>query len=326
MAFAEEAELQLRGPNQAVWLKQLTAEHDNLRAALRWAENVETRLRFAGALWRFWFMCGHFSEGRGYLEDMQTLLQVDPKISTKALNGAGVLATRQGDYTSARRLHEQCLELQRAQGNALGVAHSLSNLGSVLFNLEDYSGSSTLFEEGLAAYRELDNAEGVALTLNNLGAAALHDERLETALACFAESLEIHQRAGDVWKMTAANFNLGYVAAKRRSYIEARQRFKECILTWNDINEYSCIAECLLLLGWIATSQSEDEKAACLLGVSDMIRDTLRITLNASDIALEKSCKSDLLARMGEQAFTQAWTMGKTMSLEEGVAYALKEL
>ncbi len=37
LAFAEEANAELRGPKAAKWLERLEAEHDNMRAALTWA-------------------------------------------------------------------------------------------------------------------------------------------------------------------------------------------------------------------------------------------------------------------------------------------------
>ncbi len=52
-----EAEAQLRGPRQQVWLTRLDQEHDNLRAALRWslsARVYEQAGRLGVALWRFW--------------------------------------------------------------------------------------------------------------------------------------------------------------------------------------------------------------------------------------------------------------------------------
>src|SRR5437867_1071258 len=72
LRMAEAAEPELRGPQQVLWLETLEREHDNLRAALRWAldrREVETALRLAAALPRFWFGHGYLSEGRRWLNE-----------------------------------------------------------------------------------------------------------------------------------------------------------------------------------------------------------------------------------------------------------------
>ncbi|TMC88278.1 MAG: hypothetical protein E6J22_16015, partial [Chloroflexi bacterium] len=82
LSLAEEAELELGGPQQASRLEQLEREHDNLRAALQWVieqagkddsgqravNRGEMALRLAGALRSFWVAHGHISEGRHFLE------------------------------------------------------------------------------------------------------------------------------------------------------------------------------------------------------------------------------------------------------------------
>lgn len=67
LAFAESAEPGLTGGERVTWLDRLEAEHDNLRAALDWSGReggeIEVGLRLVGALWWFWNMRDHLSEG-----------------------------------------------------------------------------------------------------------------------------------------------------------------------------------------------------------------------------------------------------------------------
>ena len=70
--LALEAEPELLGPNHIAWASRLTADHDNLRAALEWglatSGNAETPLRMVCALWSFWNQRNYFAEGRQWVE------------------------------------------------------------------------------------------------------------------------------------------------------------------------------------------------------------------------------------------------------------------
>ena len=96
LAPAEEAAAALAGPAAAAWLGRLDTEHDNLRAALRWALDRGDRvaaLRLAGALWRFRGQRGHLSEGRRWFTEAFAL----PGDASPGCPGrAGQLADRGG--------------------------------------------------------------------------------------------------------------------------------------------------------------------------------------------------------------------------------------
>ena len=75
LALAEQAEPELRSPQQAMWFDRLEREYDNLRVALKWAveqgeagQSMEIALRLCAALGWYWFVHNHLSEGRQWME------------------------------------------------------------------------------------------------------------------------------------------------------------------------------------------------------------------------------------------------------------------
>ncbi len=111
LALAERAAPELYGgPNQLPWLNRLEAEHDNLRSALRWAlaSHPATALRLGGSLFWFWYVRGHLSEGRRWLE--QALARgsdAPPAVRGRALLGTGMLAHWQDADSVATPLLEE---------------------------------------------------------------------------------------------------------------------------------------------------------------------------------------------------------------------------
>jgi predicted ATPase/class 3 adenylate cyclase len=139
LALAEHVAPELRGARQAQWVKRLDAEHDNLRAALHWCVEhgeVEQGLRLGGALWRFWQMHGHLTEGRERLMEALRLpedgMPSERRMAARAVALNGAAAWRgTGDYALARSMYEERLAISRELGDRLGVAESLNNLGIV---------------------------------------------------------------------------------------------------------------------------------------------------------------------------------------------------
>ncbi|MBW3634744.1 MAG: tetratricopeptide repeat protein, partial [Chloroflexi bacterium] len=193
VTLAEEAEPQLTSPDQVAWLNRLGAEHDNFRSALGWLEQEDedaTRLRFVAALWRFWWMRGHLTEGRRWLE--RSLAEADdqlPAVLAHALGGAGILAESQGDYEQATDLHVKALHLLRLVGDQIGIAFSLTNLGIVADALGDYDRANDVHTQALAIWREAGDELGMASSLNELGTLAINRGDYEAAEELLSQSL-----------------------------------------------------------------------------------------------------------------------------------------
>jgi predicted ATPase/DNA-binding SARP family transcriptional activator len=172
LSLAEAAEPHLRG-NPGAWIARLEAEHDNLRAALdRLAElgEQETEARLAGALWRFWYLAGHLSEGRRRLDQALAVHEAPTAARGKALVGSAVMAVNTGDAGSARQFATEGLALHRSLGEPWGVAYCQYMLGAVARTEDEYEPARALHEAALAAFRALGDEHTALLVSRNLAA------------------------------------------------------------------------------------------------------------------------------------------------------------
>ena len=231
-ALAEEAQPELAGADQPRWLDRLEMEHDNLRSALTWARDAEPdeALRLAAALWKFWFIRGHYTEGRAWLE--QSLFrreQATEEVVAEALNGAGNLAAAQGDLERASALHTEALACRRRLGDEQGVAGSLNNLGLIASQAGRWEEARELYRESLGLARQHGFDSCWTSALLNLGAVLSELNEFEEARAALAECVERARACGDVRRLAAALHNLGWAAYRRADYETARLDFGEAL-------------------------------------------------------------------------------------------------
>ncbi|TYB43048.1 BTAD domain-containing putative transcriptional regulator [Actinomadura chibensis] len=121
--LAEEAEPRLIRADQLVWLRRLSAEHDNISAGLRWAVaagDAPLALRFCAALGWYWFLHGRLGDGADSLAEILALSGVpDDQVTARALAlGAMILfdSQRPGELPASWLEHTQaiCSRYERA--------------------------------------------------------------------------------------------------------------------------------------------------------------------------------------------------------------------
>ena len=333
LALAEAMEWQLAGPNQAAVMAQLAHEHDNLRVALRWTSErgeAEIGLRLAGALWRFWQTHGHFREGREWLDALLALSVSDgdavpPRVRTKALIGAAMLAFRQNDYDRAAVLSNECLALARATADDEGTADALNVLGLVADNRGDFVGAAARYEESLALYRQAGVTGMVAISLNNLGFLARTRGEYAHADALLEESLLLHRRLGNTWGIALALSNLGRVAQNRGDFAGACLYEEESLTLRRALGDSQGIVISLTNLGHSACAQGDRARAASLftegLALSLAIGDRKNAadTLNGlGDVARDADDLAGARARYVESV-TQYRAVGHVLGIAEGI-------
>ena len=270
--LAEEAEQQLTGPDQLVWLSRLDREHDNLRSALKWAQAdqwTEEGLRLTAALWRYWSVRGQLEEGRGWFRAAlasDACAAAPLRARARALNGAANLAFDQGDYRQAATLHHEALGLRRAVDDRQGLANTLSNLANVLAELGEFARAVPLYEESLCLRRDLADDWGIATSLNNLGSIAHVRKDFEAARRFHEEALALRRNLGDSYAVAGSLRNLGNVALGLGDLAEASALHREALQLRRNLQDKQGIADSLLQLAILDLTERRAEDAAVLFG------------------------------------------------------------
>ena len=264
--LAEQIDPHLRSAQQAVWLARLGAEHDNLRAALRWSIDrgeKEMALRLGGALWYFWELRGPWSEGRTFLKQALAASEdVAVAVRAKALGGAGVLMGTQGDFEQAMALGQQSLALFRELGEAPGTALSLYGLGTMAWMRGNLELARSRLVEALALFRELDDPWGITSSLISLASVALERGEYARTHALLEESLALSREQAD--KRGIANSLLTWAWLlfwSEGAFEQARVMLEESVALFREVGDKELEPLGELLLGFVAFLQGEYNRA-----------------------------------------------------------------
>ena len=250
--------------DHARWRTTLEADHDNLRAALRFSLDSgdgATALQLCASLWRFWFERGYLSEGRLWLEEALAGTSEESRARSRALSGNGVLAHYQGDYERAEELCREALEISRSLNDAKGVAEAYTGLALVIRTRGDYPTAEKLFREALDVYRGMGDDGGVALALDRLAMCLVVAGEMARARPLFEESLGLSHQLGD---SHGAGLGLYGLAATRPpgADVSARMHANESLDILRAVGDRRAYAKALWALADINAGLGDTDIAA----------------------------------------------------------------
>ncbi len=316
-ALAEEAEPLLRGPDAAVWLRRLEAEHDNLRTALSWCSrsgDTETCLRLAGALAEFWKEFGHWSEGRSHLEAaLSPTAGAPPAARVKALLGAVEIFVPE-QPRRALEFAKEALALAREIGDRRLVARSLLLHGFTV--LDRVQRADPLLREALELFRELNDRQGIADALSLL-ASANADVDPEGAKAWAEESVQLLRELEDQSGTADAVGVLAAIATLEGDYEQATRWAEERFSLTRDLGGKQRGAHALKGLGEVAHLKGDYRRATALL------QDSLVLLREIGD----RHCAARVLTTLGLAEFEQGVREQGVLKLREGLrtSYEVKD-
>ena len=269
LALAREAEANQWGPEQARWLRRLSGDLDNLRAALAWSRDngeVELALQLGGALMWFWHDAGRWTEARVWLES--ALAAAGPGHRTEgrvaALTALGVCRWCLGDFEVARAEAEEQLAICREMGDRRGMGHALHGLGVLAAELGDLTGARALIEEGLSYSRAVGDDRFVGLALQNLAMYAVRENDEVIARARIEESRRVWQELGSMECLSMASALLGDLAWSNGEYAEAAAHYRESLELLGEAGPRGWRSGTLHKLGHATRRLGDDQEARAL--------------------------------------------------------------
>ena len=265
-AFAERADCELWGGEQAKHLKKLESVHDNLRVALKWAieeQEAEFALKLASYLGTFWEIKGHFFEGRRWLHMALELRGEIPQIvHAKALRAAAILAYVQGENDEAKRLFEECLKIMRSCGDRQTEALLLNELARTVLYRGEILGSKHLAQEALAIAWELNNAKLQAYTHLTMGFINRNCGEYEKAHEEFELSLPYWENLGNNWYTAIILDNRGVLSMCQSAFDKAQYFLERSLALKKDLGDKRGISYSHQGLGILAQLRGDHESAA----------------------------------------------------------------
>ncbi len=276
LAQAEQAEPELDGPNQAMWIAQLEHEHDNLREALEWAlekvidekaaERREIGMRLSAALREFWMILGHYREARTFLERALALSEgTRTSLRARVLRAIASVADCQGDIDRIEVVAQQSLTLSRELEDTCGIAESLGLLAAAAWLRGKIVEAVSLHEEQVRLLRQVGEPGEVADALFHLAEHVSSLGEYARGQALFEEALQLFRQAGnELWVGGTLVHSASWLWFTLGDLATMRHRFQEGQALITRVGNRAWSAECLWIAALLALSEGEPGDASSL--------------------------------------------------------------
>ena len=303
------------GPDTEGYMARLEEHHDELHALVGrlLEEDPAAGADACACLWSFWWLRGHMSEGRDFLERAAASEQGD---RSGLLHGLGTIAFRQGDLEAADLAFRKRYELVVAEGATADLSSACADLARIALRRGDFAGVRHWAERGYEAAEQVDDPGAVRIPLHMRAAAARMEGRYDEARDLYLRSIELNEQLGNEVNIAGEHHNLVYVELHSGNREEAGRCFAAAS-EWIFANDNAYMRPYVFVdAGVLALHDGDDERACRLVACADRIfRDTDSIP-DPDDYAELEQAVAKLRERLGGR-FDTLWAEGRELSEDE---------
>ncbi|MBT2457442.1 NB-ARC domain-containing protein [Streptomyces sp. ISL-86] len=319
-ALSQAADRGWLGPGQVDWYRRMTSEHAQLRTALEHllGSDPTAALEMAGALWFFWFSCGHLHEGRAFLERAMRAAPRTGAAYTQALWALGLTAMLQGDLDTARELGEECTrEAARLADPERELRAAYLHAVSVMMPGDAARALTLAGPRARAGHGGRTNGPGWLLCRLATGYALCDLGRFEEAAEEALGLREACTELGERWLRAYADYILAVAALGLGEHGEAARHVRAMLSGKRLLGDRFGIALGLDLLAAAVAALGDGELAARLLGTGHAWWRTVgrpQMGGSPSLTALRDRGERQARAAIGDAAYESAFRGGAAAS------------
>jgi predicted ATPase/class 3 adenylate cyclase len=290
------------------------------------SSETQLALRMAGALLPFWDG-GHVGEGRSRLERLLARDEQSNGPRAKALVAAAVLARQSGDPASAIRRAREALAISSEGDDRRGIAIATLYLGLALGDEGDFSAARQLFEDCIELFRKVNDELNALFASRLLAWAVEELGDRERAWGLIEHNLGWARALGDKNMEAQTLGAYAGMALDQGRAADAVTSLQEVLRIDRDVGaafqtalDLTRFARALAVLG------GSDADAAALLSCAEALRQEIGAGTWPFMAKIHEEALATIRTRLDEAAIADGWMRGAKLSADEAVALALGEV
>lgn len=326
--LGEQAATFYRGHGEHLWMKRLEVEHDNLRAALRWAYDHDIQLagRLVTALGHYWYAWGHHHEGRRWIDRLVARIgELHPAQHSPLLTVGGKLAFVQGDRAGGQQMQEWAVAKAQAIGNPVQIAWAqLLFAASSIGQPETAAEALALTHTVRQVFEQHQHTRALAQTYNILGELARTLGDYESARTHYITCLEISRENGELDRVRMCLENLSFVAYHAGDFDTALDYAHSALNAALDLENLTSIMMSLHVIAGPLAALGHPVDAAKLFSAGEKLMSARGLVHQFGDLFEVALYDKNIRQQLSEADFQEAWAEGQQLSLDQTVALALQ--
>jgi predicted ATPase/DNA-binding CsgD family transcriptional regulator len=314
---------------QVEMFTRMSDERDNLWAALdfcmRHPGEVEAGAELAQHLVHFWACRGPFGDVRRVLSSLAESAPENSVSRGCLLRVAAIMALCQNDYDACAALSEESLRIGTEVKDVEVVAWALITGAVPRWMAGDTAGAAERVESALSLARLMHVEQAELDALNTLCGISVANGELDRAIEVGEQGLVMSRESGELW---VRGFVLNFLAQAvwlRGDRRRAEALAREAAACKHAVDDRIGLTIVLETLAWITAELSQHERAACLLGSAERVRDESSLTLLELYRPQHERSVSVAVQGIGQKLFDAAFAQGRAMTIGEGVALAVED-